>query len=131
MSRYLPVPSKVSPVFWVACIPVPMQIPLVTGLLAPTATPLYICPECASRKLTWTRVSGKGTIYTYTIAQKSVFEDVVGPMVVALIELEEGAMMTSNIVVADPNTLAIGMPVRLRYEKISDDITLPVFEPAP
>ena len=131
MSRYLPVPSKVSQPFWDSCKAGAMQIQKCESCGTFAFYPVYICPECASRKLTWTRVSGKGTIYTYTIAQKSVFEDVVGPMVVALIELEEGAMMTSNIVVADPNTLAIGMPVRLRYEKISDDITLPVFEPAP
>jgi uncharacterized OB-fold protein len=131
MSRHLPVPSKISQPFWDSCKAEAMQIQKCESCGTFAFYPVYICPECASRKLAWTRVSGKATIYTYTVAQKSVFEDVKGPMVVALVELEEGAMMTSNIVNADPAALAVGMPVRLCYEPISEDITLPVFEPAP
>jgi uncharacterized OB-fold protein len=90
--------------------------------------PVYVCPECTSRKLVWTRVSGLGTIHTFTVAPKATF-DIEGPMVVALIELEEGAMMTSNIVTDDPGAVRIGMKVKVRYEPVSDDITLPLFEP--
>lgn len=130
MSRYLPVPSKISRPFWDSCKAGAMQIQKCGHCGTYAFYPVYVCPECASRALDWTPVSGKGTIYTYTVAAKSVFEDVPGPMVVALIELEEGAMMTSNIVNADPDSLFVGMPVRLCYEPISADITLPVFEPA-
>ncbi len=91
--------------------------------------PVYICPECASRELEWTLMSGKGTVHTFTVAEKSSFE-VEGPMIVALIELEEGAMLTSNIVNVDPARVHIGMQLKVRYEAISPDITLPLFEPA-
>ena len=57
-----------------------------------------------------------------------MFEEVEGAVVVALIELEEGAMMTSNIKTDDPHGVHVGMAVRLTYEPVSDDITLPVFE---
>lgn len=92
--------------------------------------PVYICPECASRHLAWTPVSGRGSVHTFTVAEKSVFEEVEGPVVVALIELEEGAMMTSNIITDDPYGVKIGMPVTLRYEQVSDEFTFPMFEPA-
>ncbi len=131
MSRYLPVPSKISQPFWDSCKARAMQIQKCESCGTFAFYPVYVCPECASRQLAWTPVSGNGKIYTYTAATKSVFDDVQGPMVVALVELEEGAMLTSNIVHADPDTVFIGMPVRLCYETISDDITLPVFEPAP
>lgn len=81
--------------------------------------PVYICPECASRKLAWTPVSGRGTIHTFTVAAKSSF-DVDGPLIVALVELEEGAMMVSNIRAASPEALSIGSPVHLTYEQASD-----------
>lgn len=128
MSRYLPVPSKISQPFWDSCKARAMEIQKCENCQTYAFYPVYICPECASRKLVWKRVSGKGMIHTFTVAAKSVFEEVQGPVVVALIELEEGAMLTSNIVNADPQTIKIGMPVKLVYEQVSADVTLPVFE---
>jgi uncharacterized OB-fold protein len=130
MSRFLPEPSKISKPFWESCKAEAMQIQKCTDCDTYLFYPVYVCPECASRNLEWTRVSGRGKIYTFTVAEKSIFEGVEGPVVVALVELEEGAMMTSNIRTDDPYRVRIGMPVTLTYEAISDAITLPVFEVA-
>lgn len=130
MSRYLPTPSKISKPFWDSCKAEAMQIQKCQDCGVFVFYPVYICPECASRKLAWTQVSGRGNIHTYTVAEKSLFEGVPGPAIVALIELEEGAMLTSNIVNADPAIVRIGMPVKIAYQPVSDEITLPVFEPA-
>ena len=130
MSRFLPEPSKISKPFWDSCKAEAMEIQRCDDCGTYAYYPVYICPECASRSLRWTRVSGRGTVYTYTVAERSIFEDVEGPMVVALIELEEGAMMTSNIKTDDPQSVHVGMPVKLAYEPVSDEITLPVFEAA-
>ena len=129
MSRSLPTPSKISQPFWDSCKAEHMQIQRCDDCGVFAYYPVYVCPECASRKLAWTPVSGRGTIHTFTVAAKSSFE-IEGPLVVALVELEEGAMMVSNVQTAQPEALTIGMPVRLRYERVSDDITLPMFEPA-
>lgn len=129
MSRSLPIPSKISQPFWDSCKAENMQIQRCEDCGVYAFYPVYICPECASRKVAWTPVSGRGAIHTFTVAAKSSFE-IEGPLVVALIELEEGAMMVSNIKTSTPDTLSIGSPVRLTYEKVSDEITLPMFEPA-
>jgi uncharacterized OB-fold protein len=129
MSRTLPIPSKISQPFWDSCKAGRMQLQCCGDCGTYAYYPVYICPECASRKLNWVPVSGKGTIYTFTVAAKSTF-DIEGPVVVALVELEEGAMMLSNVMTRTPETLTIGMPVCLVYEKVSDEITLPIFEPA-
>src|SRR5690606_41412123 len=92
--------------------------------------PVYICPECASRHLECTPLRGRASVYTYTVAAQSIFEGIEGPIVVALVELEEGAMMTSNIRTSDPYEVQVGMQVKLAYEPVSEDITLPVFEVA-
>lgn len=130
MTRYLPEPSKISKPFWDSCKAQAMQIQRCGDCGNYAYYPVYVCPECSSRKLEWTRVSGRGSVHTFTVAERSMFEEVEGPVVVALIELEEGAMMTSNIKTSDPYGVRIGMPVRLSYEPVSDDITLPVFEVA-
>ena len=130
MTRFLPEPTKISQPFWNSCKAEAMEIQCCADCETYAFYPVYICPECASRKLEWTRVSGRGTVYTYTVAARSLFEDVEGPVVVALVELEEGAMMTSNIKTADPYEVHVGMKVKLAYESVSDDITLPVFEVA-
>ncbi|CAH1650742.1 Zn-ribbon domain-containing OB-fold protein [Chelatococcus asaccharovorans] len=129
MSRSLPVPSKISQPFWDSCKAERMQLQRCDDCGTYAYYPVYVCPECASRALTWTKVSGAGTIHTFTVAARSSF-DIAGPLVVALVELDEGAMMVSNIITNAPESVHIGMPVRVRYEKASDDITLPLFEPA-
>ena len=129
MSRTLPVPSKISRPFWDSCKAGKMQLQCCADCGTYAFYPVYVCPECASRRLEWKPVSGRGEIFTFTIAEKATFETN-GPLIVALVELEEGAMMVSNIVTKTPQALAIGTRLRLIYEAVSDEITLPVFEPA-
>ena len=128
MTRFLPQPTKISKPFWDSCKAEAMEIQRCGDCGVYAYYPVYICPECASGNLEWTRVSGKGSVYTYTVAERSMFEDVEGAVVVALVELEEGAMMTSNIKTDDPHGVHVGMQVRLAYEPVSEEITLPVFE---
>jgi uncharacterized OB-fold protein len=92
--------------------------------------PRAICPHCHSDQLEWIAASGKGTIYTYTVAHQAFgafAEDV--PFVVALVELEEGARMMSRIVDAPRERVSIGAAVEVTFEKGTgeDDLTLPYF----
>lgn len=96
--------------------------------------PRAICPSCSSRKLTWTPVSGRGQIYSLTIVHRptnNAFK-ADAPYVVALVELDEGCRMMSNIVEvrADPAHVKIGMPVEIVYDRVTEDVTLPKFRPA-
>ncbi|ASP23480.1 DNA-binding protein (plasmid) [Antarctobacter heliothermus] len=91
------------------------------------------CPACGSRALTWKPVSGRGTIYTMTIVEKTGNRNFKQdcPYVVALVELEEGCRMMSNIidVTPAPQDVRIGMPVEIVYDAVTDDVTLPKFRP--
>ena len=53
------------------------------------------------------------------------------PLVVALVELEEGTRLVANVCGITPETMAIGMPVVADFEDFDDELTLPVFRPAP
>ena len=94
--------------------------------------PRDICPKCHSRNTDWIRSSGKGTIYTFSIAHRAPHPGFVGdvPYIAAIVELEEGPRIPTNIVGVDPEpeNLDIGMPVQVVFEKITDEITLPKFE---
>ena len=77
-------------------------------------------------------VSGRGTVHTFTVARRpagpAFKEDV--PYIVALIDLEEGPRMMSNIVTDDVDAVKIGDPVTVWFEDVSDEISLPKFIPA-
>lgn len=93
--------------------------------------PRLVCPHCFSENLEWVEASGKGTIYSYTVvtnnSPSAFINDI--PYIVALIKLDEGVQMLSNIVECDPDELTCDMPVEVTFEKLNDDFTLPKFRP--
>ena len=94
--------------------------------------PRIVCTKCASENLEWIKASGQGKILTFTIVRHPVSEAYAAdvPYVVALIELDEGPTMMSNVVECDPEALKIGDPVQVMFEDWSEDISIPKFSPA-
>jgi len=84
-----------------------------------------------SENLEWVKASGRGEVLTFTIVRRAVAAayDADVPYVVALIRLDEGPTMMSNVVQCDPETLAIGSPVRVVFEDWSEEISIPQFRP--
>ncbi|MDR3069908.1 MAG: OB-fold domain-containing protein [Propionibacteriaceae bacterium] len=88
-----------------------------------------VCHSCGSFAYTWTPISGKGKIWTYTVlyrARGNAYQDDV-PIAIGLIELEEGAILMSNIIDCQPEDLKIGLEVIIDYGAINDEVTLPLF----
>lgn len=80
----------------------------------------------------WVEASGKGTVYAVSVQYRPanpLMKDKV-PYAVALVELEEGVRMMSNIVNCDAESVEVGQPVKLTWEALSDGRHLPLFEPA-
>ncbi|MGH8786187.1 MAG: Zn-ribbon domain-containing OB-fold protein [Cupriavidus necator] len=95
--------------------------------------PRVICPFCHSEHVEWAAVSGKGEIYSFTIARRPAgpaFGTEV-PYVVAVVQLEEGPRMMTNILCADPAEVRIGMRVVVDFQEATEEITLPMFRPVP
>ena len=96
--------------------------------------PRDISPYTFSRNTSWIKASGNATLFTYAIVHRAPHPGFVGdvPFVTAIVELEEGPKMPTNIVMDDPTPekLQIGMPLKVVFEDITDDIALPKFEPA-
>ncbi len=90
-------------------------------------------PSCANcRSFEWDTVtaSGRGTIYSFVVNHYPQVPAFDYPLVVALVELEEGTRLVANVSGITPEEMAIGMPVVADFEDFDEDLTLPVFGPA-
>lgn len=95
-------------------------------------TPRPMCPFCQSWEFAWSPVSGKGVIHSWVVVHPPVlpfFQDKT-PYAVALIQLEEGPRMVSNVIDVDRGDMAMDMPVRVDFMDLEDGVTLPVFRRA-
>lgn len=95
----------------------------------PRFYPRHLCAICGSSSVTWRDVSGLGVVYSFTIVHRgpSAAFKARQPYVVALIDLQEGPRMMSNIVGDDARQVAIGDAVKVQFER-RGEMALPVFE---
>lgn len=127
----LPEPSPLTEPYWEAARRHELLIQRCTTCGDHIFYPRYNCPREGNRKLEWVRASGRGTVYSFTVARRPThpaFADRV-PYVIAIVELEEGPHMTTNIVDCQPDEVKIGMPVEVTFEDVSPEVSLPMFRP--
>ena len=94
--------------------------------------PRPFCPSCWSDDVSWREASGRGSLYTYSVVHVNdlpPFGERV-PYVAAIVELEEGPRVMTNLEGVPFDTLRCGMAVEVEFRAISDDVTIPVFRPA-
>jgi len=130
-NKPLPHPNEISQPFWDAAKRHELQIQRCNACGAHIFYPREACSECLAADLIWIPVSGKGTLYSYTIAQAPThpaFADDV-PYVIAIVALEEGPHITTNLVGCRPDQATIGMPVVASFEDVSAEMTLVKFRP--
>lgn len=97
----------------------------------PIHYPRIACPHCGGEDLGWKDASGRGTIYSFTVVQSNAPSAFIAdmPYVVAVIRLDEGVQMLSNIVQCDPASLRCDQPVEVVFEALDEHFTLPKFRP--
>jgi uncharacterized OB-fold protein/acyl dehydratase len=93
--------------------------------------PRPACRVCRSFEWDTLTASGRGTIYSFVVNHYPQVPAFDYPLVVVLVELEEGTRLVANVAGITPEDVAIGMPVVCDFEAFDDDLTLPVFRPAP
>ncbi len=95
--------------------------------------PRYLCTACGSEHVEWAEASGRGTVHSFTIVHRAAFPEFQArtPYVVALIDLEEGPRMMTNIVGRDALKVAIGDAVTVTFEaRGTEDAKVPQFQRA-
>lgn len=128
--RVAPIPDAESAPFWSATLEGKL---LVQECSMCGQRQLYgrsLCTKCHSPALAWIESSGRGTIYSRTIIRQNPsrsFKHLI-PFVVALIDLDDGPRMMSNVVGTPAEDVKIGDRVRVVFETVSDAAALPLFE---
>jgi uncharacterized OB-fold protein len=93
--------------------------------------PRAVCPECLTDEVRWERMSGRGTVYTFSVTyqnQSPGFREEL-PYVLAYVTLDEGVQMLTNVVGCPPDQVKIGMPVEVTFEDVNEEIAIPRFKP--
>lgn len=97
----------------------------------PRHPPRPACAHCRSFEWDTVEASGRGRIFSFVVNHHPKVPAFDYPLVVALVELEEGTRLVANVSGISPDEVAIGMAVEARVECLDDDLALPVFVPTP
>ena len=94
--------------------------------------PRVMCPFCSSRDIAWIQASGRGTLYSFEIAHQILNKafKVKPPVILAMVELEEGPRVMTNLVDCEPSDVRIGMALEVAFRELTPEVTAPVFRPA-
>lgn len=128
----LPAPTPVSGPFWNGLRQGKVLIQRCDDCDAWVFYPRSRCSSCLSQRLRWHEVSGFGTLYTFTIARQPTaphFADDT-PQFIAVVELDEGVRLTTNLVKVEESDIRVGMRVRPWFDRGSKGITLLKYQPA-
>lgn len=93
--------------------------------------PRAMCAKCRSLEWDTVEASGRGTLYSFVVNHHPQVPAFDYPLVVGLVELEEGTRLVSNVIGVDPADVRVGMPLELEMVAFDDELTLPQFHPAP
>jgi uncharacterized OB-fold protein len=125
----LPQPDALTAPFWEACRRGALEVPACAdcGHCFLPAGPC--CPRCWSTRLDPRELSGRGRVFSFAVYRRTYHAGMPAPYVVALVELDEGPRLISNIVGCEPEDVSIDLPVAVCFED-SGDFKLPRFTPA-
>ena len=127
-----PRPAPESLPYWEAAKQHRLELPQCQDCSGHWFPPSLTCPHCLSANLKWSQVSGRGKVFSFVIYDRvyhpSFEADV--PYVVALIELEEGPRILSNVVGIAPTEVRCEMPVKVVFDDRPGGASVPKFTPA-
>lgn len=129
--RALPQPTPETQHFWDGTLAGELRLQRCDTCAKIYFPPRPFCPACGSREVSVFKASGKAKLYSYVIHHRPV-PGFTPPYAIAVVELEEGPRMMTNIVECPqtPEALQLDMPVEVVFEPQNDKITLPLFRPA-
>jgi uncharacterized OB-fold protein len=92
--------------------------------------PAPMCPHCQSLEWDAVEASGRGTIYSYVFHHHPTIPPFEAGHPIAVIELEEGTRIVTDLVGVEAEQVAIGLPVQVEFNAVDDELVLPQFRPA-
>lgn len=131
-AKPVPVPDADSAPFWEACKEHRLAVQKCGSCGTLRFPPNRTCAECRSTDTEWAEVSGRATLYSWIVVRHPVPREVYGqdvPYVVALVDLEEGPRMVSNLQGCAPEEARDGMPLEVTFQPGQCGFVFPIFVP--
>ena len=137
MSRPRPVVTELTEPFWAAARRHVLVRPVCSACRRSFFTPQIACPRCISEDWSYEPSSGRGTVYSSTVVHRAPYAGFAVPYEIAMVDLEEGWGMLSELVSADDaggevdvhRPTQIGTAVVVDWLPLDAEIVLPVFRP--
>lgn len=131
MDRPLPVPTPETRHFWEGTLAGELRLQRCLDCERTYFPPRPFCPWCGGRRVAVFAASGRGRLYSYVIHHRPV-PGFTPPYAIAVVELAEGPRLMTNLVdvPATPEALRLDMPLEVVFERVSEEIALPLFRPA-
>lgn len=129
-SKPLPVLEGLTEEFYAWCRKGELRFQRCTECLAWRHVPREMCPECGSTDWDWQKSSGRGRVFTWTVAARPLHPAFAGaaPYAPVVVAMEEGVRVLSEMIDCAPGDLAIDMPVEVVFDAVTTDVTLPKFK---
>lgn len=127
MSKILPRETELSAPYWQGCREGVLKMQRCGNCQQYQFYPRTLCSHCDSEDVSWTPVSGNGTVLSYSIVRRGISADYEAPYVVALIKLNEGVTMMSSIQTTEPESITVGAAVGVVFEDWGGNIQMPLF----
>jgi len=125
----LPAMTGLAGEFYRWCAKGELRFQRCSGCQAWRHMPRELCPKCGSGEWSWARSSGRGRVFTWTVATRAVhpgFEQDI-PYAAVVVEVDEGVRLLSQVVDCPPDELTMDMPVEVTFEAVTPEVTLPKF----
>ena len=127
----LPRPTVVSRPFWEGCARGELLYQWCTGCDRAVFNPAPICRWCGSSALEWRQSAGRGSVYSWTVAWRPQSRAFRTPYVAAIVALDEGYQMLTNVIGCRPEDVHAGLRVTVAFHPVGGGVVLPYFRPEP
>ncbi|MFB4306847.1 Zn-ribbon domain-containing OB-fold protein [Actinomadura sp. GTD37] len=124
------VPGPVTRPFWEGCARGELLFQRCGRCAATAFPPSEHCRECQAREQRWEASAGRGVLYSWTIVHRPVTPAFETPYAAAVVTLDEGYQMLTNIIGTSPGLLRADLPVRVSFHRAGTGPWLPYFTPA-
>jgi uncharacterized protein len=131
--RMLPTPTTESQPFWEALARHELAVQRCDSCGRFWFPPANRCQHCWSDAFTWTPVSGRGRLFSFTVFRRAYAAELAHqlPYVVGVVELDEGPRLITNVIGCAPGRVRVDMPVEVVFEDLADGVVLHAFRPQP
>jgi uncharacterized OB-fold protein len=125
-----PMVNRDSQFFWDGTAVGELRIPKCNACGALRFPPGPACQSCDACDRGWEVAAGTGAVFSYVVHRHPPVPGKDLPIVIALIDLDEGVRMVGELVDVTDDEVRIGMRVRVDFDRVDDDLTLPVWRKA-